>query len=83
MIFLYGIIAAVSLLSASGYCMLSCKKEKWLVLLCFSVFVANIGYFLLAISKTLDAALMANRLAYLGCVFLPLCMFAIIMEACK
>lgn len=83
MVFLYGIIAVVSFLVACGYFAFAHIKEKWLVLLCFSVFVANIGYFLLAISKTLDAALMANRLAYLGCVFLPLCMLAIIMEACK
>lgn len=83
MIILYGIIAVMSFLVACGYFVFAHRKEKWLALLCFSVFVANIGYFLLAISKTLDAALMANRLAYLGCVFLPLCMLAIIMEACK
>ena len=47
------------------------------------MFVANIGYFALSISKTVEEALLANRLAYLGCVFLPLFMLMTIMKVCK
>ena len=36
---------------------------------------------IIAISKTLEGALMANRMAYLGSVFLPLCMLLLIMDA--
>lgn len=35
-----------------------------------SVLVVNAGYFLLAVSGSLQQALMANRIAYLGSVFL-------------
>lgn len=81
--FVYGIDAVLSLLLACGYCAIVRKKEIWLIWLYFSVFVANIGYFALSISKTIEEALLANRLAYLGCVFLPLFMLMTIMRVCK
>lgn len=81
--FIYGIDAVLSLLLACGYCTIVRKKEMWLIWLYFSVFVANIGYFALSISKTVEEALLANRLAYLGCVFLPLFMLMTIMKVCK
>lgn len=79
---IYGICAILSLLLAGGYCTLVRKKENWLIWLYFSVFIANIGYFTLSISKTLEEALLANRLAYLGCVFLPLFMLMTIAKVC-
>lgn len=80
---IYGVATCVSLLLAGGYCATVRKKENWLIWLYFSVFVANLGYFTLSISKTLEEALLANRLAYLGCVFLPLFMMMTIMKVCK
>lgn len=80
---IYGIIAVISLLLAISYCAFIHKKEIWLVWLYFSVFIANLGYFTLSISKTLEEALLANRLAYLGNVFLPLFMLVIISKACN
>lgn len=47
-----------------------------------SVFVADLGYFLLSASKTLGFALMANRIAYFGNVFLPFFMLMIILKLC-
>ena len=58
------------------------KKEIWLVLLYFAVFIVNGGYLCLSISKNLEEALLANRIAYLGCVFLPLFMLMTIMKVC-
>lgn len=81
--FIYGIDAVLALLLACGYCAIVHKKEIWLIWLYFSVFVANIGYFALSISKTVEEALLANRLAYLGNVFLPLFMLMTIMKVCK
>ena len=81
--FIYGIDTVLALLLACGYCTMVKKKEMWLVWLYFSVFVANVGYFTLSISKTLEEALLANRIAYLGCVFLPLFMLMTIMKVCK
>ena len=81
--FIYGICACLSLMLAFGYCALVRRKEIWLIWLYFSVFIANLGYFALSISRTLEGALMANRLAYLGCVFLPLFMLMTIIRVCQ
>lgn len=80
--FVYGSIAVLSLLLACGYCALVRKKEIWLIWLYFSAFIANLGYFALSISKTVEEALLANGLSYLGCVFLPLFMLMTIMKVC-
>ena len=80
---IYGIAAAIALLLAVGYCTMVKQKENWLLWLYFSVFVANLGYFTLSVSTTLEEALLANRLAYLGCVFLPLFMLVTILKVCK
>lgn len=79
----YGITSAVALLLFIGYCALIRQKNLWMLLVYLSVFVVNLGYFSLSISRTLEEALLANRLAYLGSVFLPLCMFMVIMEVCR
>lgn len=80
---IYGVVAVISLLLAISYCVFIRKKEMWLVWLYFSVFIANLGYFTLSISKTLEEALLANRIAYLGCVFLPLFMLVVIGKVCN
>ena len=59
------------------------KKQPWFYVLYTSVLVVNIGYLLLAMAKTLDAALWANRIAYLGSVFLPLSMLKSIQKISK
>ncbi|MCF2554578.1 histidine kinase N-terminal 7TM domain-containing protein [Faecalicatena contorta] len=79
----YGIIVAISFLLAIGYSIFARKKEVWLVWLFVSVFIVNLGYFTLSISKDLEGALLANRLAYLGSVFLPFFMLMTIMDICK
>lgn len=81
-IIIYGVIAIISLLLIVGYCGLIKDRDIWFVLLYISVFVVNSGYLTLSLSETIDEALLANRIAYLGSVFLPLCMFMIIMDVC-
>lgn len=83
MAIIYGVITVLSLLLFLGYCCIVQKKDTWFVLLYISVFVVNLGYFALAISTTLGEAMLANRIAYLGSVFLPLCMLMIIMDVCR
>lgn len=78
---IYGVTAALSLLLLLGYCGGAKKRDIWYVLLFSSVLIVNIGYLALAISRSLDEALLANRLAYLGSVFLPLSMWMIILKA--
>ncbi len=75
--------AVISFLLLIGYFILIKKRELWFVLLFSSVFLVNIGYLCLAVSDTLETALMANRISYLGSVFLPMSMLMIIAKATK
>lgn len=56
------------------------KHDKWLLLLFTSVAVCDMGYLLLSVSKTLEGALWANSVAYLGSVFLPFFLLMMIMK---
>ena len=71
----YGIAVLMSFAILGIYCFLKGKKDPWFCLLLSSVLVVNCGYLFLALSQTLTQALWANRLSYLGSVFLPLSMF--------
>lgn len=79
----YGVTSALSLLLLIGYCALIKKKDTWFITLFASVFIVNIGYFSLSISTTLQEALLANRIAYLGSAVLPLAMLMIIQNVCN
>lgn len=77
---IYGAAAVLSLLLLIG-CIFSVRQKKaWFILLFSSVLVVNIGYTLLSRSSCLEMALHANRIAYLGSVFLPLAMLMIILN---
>ena len=80
---IYGVIVLISLLLVSCYYIMMKKREPWLLLLYISVFVVNCGYLAISMSKSLDMALLANRIAYLGSVFLPFSMLLTIMDVCK
>ena len=80
---IYTATTVLSLILLAGYCILLRKKDKWLLMLFSSVFVVNAGYMILSVSQTLELALHANRLSYLGSVFLPLSMFMSIMDTCR
>lgn len=75
--------SVLALLLLAGYCFLIRKKDNWFLLLFSSVFIVNAGYLSLSISGNLEEALLANRISYLGSVFLPLAMFMIILNTCK
>ena len=80
----YGGIFLASLLLLPIYLMLVRKKhdEPWLFVFCICVSLVNLGYTLIAVSKTVEFALFANKIAYLGQVMLPLCMFMMIAGRC-
>lgn len=82
-IIIYGVIAIISLLLIVGYCSLIKERDIWFILMFISVFIINAGYLTMSLSDTIAEALLANRISYLGSVFLPLCMFMIIMNVCK
>lgn len=80
---IYVVTTLLSLLMFISYCLSIKKKEKWLILLFASIFVVNVGYLALSLSNTLDFALHANRLSYLGSVFLPLSILMVILKVTK
>ena len=80
----YGVIFALSLLLPIGYYLFVRKKqnEPWLLFLFACVAVVNLGYTLIAFSNTVEFALFANKITYLGQVLIPLCMFMLISKLC-
>ena len=77
---IYFAAAILSALLLAGCLVLVRRRRRWFVLLFSSVLVVNVGYALLSVSSGLEAALWANRLSYLGSVFLPLAMLMIILN---
>lgn len=80
-IYFFTTIAAFLLLI--GCLFLIDRREKWFIVLFSSVFVVNLGYLLLSLSRGLEFALTANTIAYLGSALLPLTMLMIILNVCK
>lgn len=80
LLIIYIITSVFSLILLLGYFITAKKKNLWYVLLYTSIFIVNIGYLSLSLSNNLAEALLANRISYLGSVFLPLSMFMIIMN---
>ena len=77
---IYGATAVLSLALLIGYLCVGRKRDRWFLLLLSSVLVVNIGYFVLSVSRDLGQALLANRIAYLGSVFLPMSMLMILLN---
>jgi len=80
---IYGISVAFSLLILIGYIFLVKNRHPGFITLFSSILVVNIGYLLLAVSNTLQYALWANRISYLGSVFLMPTMFMSVLNVCK
>ena len=79
----YTIIFALSLLLPVVYFFARKKQDDpWLFILYLSVCVVNLGYLLLSLSRTVEFALLSNKIAYFGQVFVPLCMFMLISGLC-
>lgn len=80
---IYGVTMVMSLLLLIGYCGMMREKDGWFILLFLSVLVVNIGYFTLSVSQELEEALLANRISYLGSVFLPMAMLMILLNVTR
>ena len=70
MAIVYGIMLVVAIVLLILYCSLIKAKEPWLVALFACVCIVNLGYLLLSTSNTVNFALFANKIAYLGQIFL-------------
>ena len=78
----YAITLAFAVGLTVAYFAIVKKREFWLSLLYICVTVVNLGYLLLSASKTVEFAILANDVAYLGSVFLSLCMLLTIVKLC-
>lgn len=78
---IYLIAAAFSLLALVAYSVFIKKKYPWFWVLFASITVVNIGYYAISVSHTVDMAVWANRVSYLGSVFLPIAMLLITLNA--
>lgn len=79
----YGIIAVISLIMVGVCVAVDKKRDGWLIWLFSSVALCNLGYFMVSVSKNLDAALWSNRISYLGSVFLPFFLLMMVQRFCK
>lgn len=80
---IYIATSVLSVILLLGYCTLIKKRQPWFILLFSAVAVVNIGYLSLSVSSTLNEALLSNRIAYLGSVFLPVSMLMTILKNCR
>ena len=71
---------AIGLLIA--YLLMVKNKEIWLIMIYICVTVVNLGYLLLSMANTVEFAVFGNDVAYLGSVFLSMCMFLTIVRLC-
>ena len=79
----YGILCVISLVLIGVCLAVDRKKDICLLFLFISVFVSNLGQYLISVAPSLSFALNANRIAYLGQVFLPLLLLKMILDLCN
>ena len=84
MIIAYSITFALAVLLFVGYFFVVYRKQKdtWLLSLYICVCLVNLGYLLLSVSRNVEFALWANKIAYLGQIFVIMCMFMVIVKLC-
>lgn len=78
----YGLMLLVAILLLVVYCLVIKKKEKWLIVLFISICVVQVGYLLVSVSKTVESALLFNKIAYLGQITLLTSMSLTIIKVC-
>lgn len=78
----YGITLAVSACLLALYFVLFKKREPWLGLLFVCIVLVNLGYLLMSLADTVEFAILANDISYLGSVFLSACMLMTIIKLC-
>ena len=78
----YGITLALAIGLLIAYLVMVKNKEIWLTMLYICVTVVNLGYLLLSMANTVEFAIFGNDVAYLGSVFLSMCMLLTIVRLC-
>ena len=78
----YGLMLLIAIALLIVYCLVIKKKEKWLIVFYVSICIVQIGYLLLSFSKTIEIALLCNKITYFGQIILLISMFLTIVSVC-
>ena len=78
----YGISLVLALGLLFTYFLLIKQREFWLGILFICVSIVNLGYFVLSVAPNLPIAILGNNVAYLGSIFLSVCMLLTIVRLC-
>lgn len=78
----YGLMLLIAIVLLVVYCLVIKKKEKRLIVFYVSICIVQLGYLLLSISKTVEMALLFNKVTYLGQISLITSMFLTIVSVC-
>ena len=82
MAFAYGLMLLIAIVLLIVYCLVIKKKEKWLIVFYISICIVQLGYLLLSVSKTVELALLFNKITYFGQIVLLNSMFLTIISVC-
>ena len=76
-----GVVMLLSMLSTCALVLFSRRGANTLeILMSVCVMISNSGYFILSCSRNVQEALLANTLAYVGGIFLPLLIVYILID---
>lgn len=80
-------LIAMCVFSGVNACLLSCFYRRplnsFFTAFFFSIVLADFGHLFLALSTTIEGAIVANKVCYLGSCFLPLLLFLLICRLCS
>lgn len=79
----YAAVFIISLVLLFAYALWGKRRDRRFVWLYGCIATANLGYFLLSAANTLEWALWANRIGYLGSAYAVLAMLVIVAEVCR
>ena len=76
-----GVVMLLSMLSTLALVLFSRRGANTLeILMSVCIMISNAGYFILSCSRNVQEALLANSLAYVGGIFLPLLIVYILID---
>ena len=80
-------LIAMCVFSGINACLLTCFYRRplnsFFTAFFFSIVLADFGHLFLALSTTIEGAIVANKVCYLGSCFLPLLLFLLICRLCS
>jgi len=79
----YAAVFIISLVLLFVYTLWGKRRDRKFVWLYGCIATANLGYFLMSAANTLEWALWANRIGYLGSAYAVLAMLVIVAEVCR